>query len=181
LTGGPLRGRCYAETRLVVDQTARPGSRCQRAGERMTTASALPIEEVLAPESAAGIVPPWCAIGRSREGRDVLACRLGRGDLHVSLIGGCHADEPVGPALLRRLAAYLTALPPDAPPLAAESWWIVPHVNPDGEVRNASWSETTLGHRRPGLLCPSHQPLRRPHHIVPMRAGHVLGHPSDGG
>jgi hypothetical protein len=110
----------------------------------MTTASALPIEEVLALESAGGIVSPWRAIGRSREGRDVLACRLGRGDLHVSLIGGCHADEPVGPALLRRLAACLTALPQDAPPLVAASWWIVPHVNPDGEVRNASWSETTL-------------------------------------
>ncbi|HVT18161.1 MAG TPA: M14 family zinc carboxypeptidase [Thermoanaerobaculia bacterium] len=110
----------------------------------MSAASTLLIEEVLAPEAARGMVVPWRSIGRSREGRDVLACRLGRGDLHVSLIGGCHADEPVGPALLRRLAAHLAALPPDAPPLAAASWWIVPHVNPDGEVRNASWSASTL-------------------------------------
>jgi hypothetical protein len=111
---------------------------------------ALPIEEILAaggatsPEGAGGSVPSWHAIGRSREGRDVLACRLGTGDLRVSLIGGCHADEPVGPAMLRRLAAYLGALPPDALPLASASWWIVPHVNPDGEARNASWSEATL-------------------------------------
>ncbi|HVT60484.1 MAG TPA: M14 family zinc carboxypeptidase [Thermoanaerobaculia bacterium] len=60
------------------------------------------------------------------------------------MIGGCHADEPVGPALLRRLAAFLSALPSDALPLVAATWWIVPHVNPDGEVRNASWSESTL-------------------------------------
>ncbi|HVT60483.1 MAG TPA: hypothetical protein VHR45_19070 [Thermoanaerobaculia bacterium] len=34
----------------------------------MSTACALPIEEVLAPEGVAGIVPPLPAIGRSREG-----------------------------------------------------------------------------------------------------------------
>ncbi|HVT58986.1 MAG TPA: M14 family zinc carboxypeptidase [Thermoanaerobaculia bacterium] len=105
---------------------------------------ALPIEEVLDPEGVGEILPPWRAIGCSREGRKVLGCRLGRGELHVSLIGGCHADEPVGPEMLRRLAAFLAGLPPDRGLLAAASWWIVPHVNPDGEVRNASWSETTL-------------------------------------
>jgi hypothetical protein len=112
----------------------------------MSAESALPIEELLAPApvGAAGVEPPWHTIGSSREGRPVLACRLGRGDLRVSLIGGCHADEPVGPALLRRLAAFVTGLPPDAPSLAAASWWIVPHVNPDGEARNARWSESTL-------------------------------------
>jgi hypothetical protein len=58
--------------------------------------------------------------------------------------------------MLRRLAAYLaglTAVPPATPttpatpaaaPLAAASWWIVPHVNPDGEHRNAAWSAATL-------------------------------------
>lgn len=106
--------------------------------------STLPIEEILMPGGGGGRVPPWQAIGRSRDGREVLACRLGRGDLHVSLIGGCHADEPVGPAMLRRLAAFLAGLAPAAGPIAAVSWWIVPHVNPDGEERNAAWSETTL-------------------------------------
>ncbi len=77
----------------------------------------------------------------------MLGCRLGHGPLHLSLIGGCHADEPVGPAMLRRLAAFLGGLAsvaPEAPPLARATWWIVPHVNPDGEARNAAWSAATL-------------------------------------
>ncbi len=101
----------------------------------------LPIEEILAPDLPP---PPDRAIGLSREGRAILAHVFGRGDLHVSLIGGCHADEPVGPAMLRRLAAFLGALPVNAPLLSAVTWYVVPHVNPDGEARNAAWSETTL-------------------------------------
>lgn len=103
----------------------------------------LPIEEILAP-GAPEDRPPLAPIGRSREGREILGCVFGRGALHVSLIGGCHADEPVGPAMLRRLAAFLAALPPGDPLLAGITWYLVPHVNPDGEARNAAWSETTL-------------------------------------
>lgn len=77
-------------------------------------------------------------IGRSREGRPIVAHRFGSG-ARISLIGGCHADEPVGPRLLRRLAGYLDSLPPNDPMLAECQWWIVPHVNPDGELRNRSW------------------------------------------
>ncbi len=78
-------------------------------------------------------------IGRSREGRPLRAFRQGAGPLRVSLVAGCHADEPVGPRLLRRLAAHLRDLPPADPLLASLSWWILPHLNPDGEVRNAAW------------------------------------------
>ncbi len=102
----------------------------------------LPIEEILSAHESAGR-PPFEAIGRSREGREILGGILGRGDLHVSLIGGCHADEPVGPAMLRRLSAFLAVLPPDDPLLTGATWYLVPHVNPDGEARNAAWSETT--------------------------------------
>jgi hypothetical protein len=35
---------------------------------------------------------------------------------------------------------HLASLPPDAPPLARYSWWIVPHANPDGEARNEAWT-----------------------------------------
>jgi hypothetical protein len=59
----------------------------------------------------------------------------------VSLVGGAHADEPVGPLTLELLAGYLAGLPQDAPLLADWSWWIVPHVNPDGAAINAAWSE----------------------------------------
>jgi hypothetical protein len=104
---------------------------------------ALPAEEILAsdmPDAPAG----GQRIGSSREGREITGFRFGRGPLHVSLIAGCHADEPVGPAMLRRLAAWLAARPADDPRLTAATWSLVPHVNPDGEARNAAWSGVTL-------------------------------------
>ncbi len=78
-------------------------------------------------------------IGASRQGRDLLGYRFGRGERRVSLIAGCHADEPVGPAMLDRLAAHLARLPADAPLVAEIAWYLVPHVNPDGEARNRAW------------------------------------------
>ena len=78
-------------------------------------------------------------IGQSVEGRPIAAYRFGTGPLRVSLIAGCHADEPVGPALLRHLTGLLLTLPADDPLLRAAEWWIVPHVNPDGELRKRSW------------------------------------------
>ena len=89
-------------------------------------------------------------IGRSREGRPVRAFRFGRGDTRISLLAGCHADEPVGPRLLRHLSAYLSSLPSGDPMLERYQWWVIPHINPDGEERNRSWqtagaSAYTLG------------------------------------
>lgn len=78
-------------------------------------------------------------LGRSREGRPVLGWRLGRGERRVSLVAGCHADEPVGPHLLRRLLTWLGGLAEEDPLLERWSWWIVPHANPDGEARNRRW------------------------------------------
>ena len=83
-------------------------------------------------------------LGTSREGRQVRGTVRGTGPLHLSLIGGCHADEPVGPEMLRRLATYLASLPPDAQALAEAKWFIVPHVNPDGEAANAAWNRATV-------------------------------------
>ena len=56
-------------------------------------------------------------IGHSRETRSIKAFRFGRGDTRISLLAGCHADEPVGPRLLRHLAAYLSSLPSSDPML----------------------------------------------------------------
>lgn len=78
-------------------------------------------------------------IGSSREGRPIHAFRFGSGPLRVSLLGGCHADEPVGPALLGRLCGWLSGLAGDHPMLERFEWWIVAHVNPDGEARNRPW------------------------------------------
>lgn len=91
--------------------------------------------------SGAHSEPAGRIVGESREGRPIRGHRLGQGDLRLSLIGGCHADEPVGPAMLRRLAGYLGSLPADDPLAAGATWYVVPHVNPDGEARNAAWSD----------------------------------------
>ncbi len=82
------------------------------------------------------------AIGTSRHSRPVRAFQFGTGSQRVSLLGGCHADEPVGPRLLRHLSAYLSSLPNDDPMLTEYQWWIVPHINPDGEDRNRGWQRT---------------------------------------
>jgi hypothetical protein len=103
----------------------------------------LAIEEILSAGTSAS-PPPGRTIGRSREGREITGHVLGRGDFHVSLIGGCHADEPVGPAMLRRLVAFLSSRPADDPLFSKFTWYVVPHVNPDGEARNAVWSDVTL-------------------------------------
>ena len=93
------------------------------------------IDAVLA---ADGPSPPGREIGRSREGRPVLAHKLGRGPLRVSLVGGCHADEPVGPRFLAQLVRYLAG-PAGAELRAAATWCVVSHVNPDGARANAAW------------------------------------------
>lgn len=80
-------------------------------------------------------------LGTSREGRPIWGHRFGHGPAPISLIAGCHADEPVGPAMLDRLAAYLEGLAPDHRLLRRCTWRLVPHVNPDGEERNRGWTD----------------------------------------
>ena len=82
---------------------------------------------------------PGETIGQSRQGRPLTAYRFGRGSCRISLLAGCHADEPVGPRLLGHLVSYLARLSPDHPWLQRFQWWIVPHANPDGEAVNRAW------------------------------------------
>lgn len=100
----------------------------------------LSIDTILASAPLPIGTPPAQAIGRSRADRPLHGYTFGHGPLAVSLIAGCHADEPVGPAMLDRLVAFLAGLPTTHPLLEAASWRLVPHVNPDGEARNAGWS-----------------------------------------
>ena len=78
-------------------------------------------------------------LGQSREGRSIEGLRFGGGSKRISLIAGCHADEPVGPRLLDRVCALLPSLPETHDLLQDTEWWIVPHANPDGAARNRSW------------------------------------------
>ena len=80
-------------------------------------------------------------LGESPEGRAVRGFRLGHGRICVSLLAGCHADEPVGPRFLRHLVTYLAGCDSSDPIVKDVQWWIVPHINPDGEQRNASWQD----------------------------------------
>lgn len=100
----------------------------------------LPVEEILRASPAGPGTAGGRVLGRSREGREIHGFRLGRGSLHVSLIAGCHADEPVGPAMLDRLAGYLAGRPAEAPELTRATWSLVPRANPDGDAANAAWS-----------------------------------------
>ncbi len=84
-------------------------------------------------------------LGTSRQGRGITGYRIGSGPRSISLIAGCHADEPVGPAMLDRLTAWLLELPASAPAASRFTWFLVPHVNPDGEAHNASWTDSVFG------------------------------------
>ncbi len=110
---------------------------------------ALPIDAVLDPSAPSAPSASSTRLGSSREDRALVGYRVGSGPRHVSLIAGCHADEPVGPAMLDRLAAHLIALPPSSPLVSELTWNLVPHANPDGEARNAGWVEPVFG--RDGL------------------------------
>ena len=100
-------------------------------------------------------------IGHSEEGRPIAGVTLGFGPRTVTLVAGAHADEPVGPETLRTLVLEgLAARGWGAPDGGLEDLFerftfrVVPHANPDGEARNASWIEAwdadrpaqTLGH-----------------------------------
>ena len=133
--------------------------------ERQRDMIELPIETIL----RTGPLPAAAGetIGHSRDGRPLRALILGRGSLRVSLIGGCHADEPVGPAMLRLLARYLGELDSNHPLLEEIEWRLVPHVNPDGALRNRPWSEVELAtsdHR--GQTDRAYDPVLYVRHVV---------------
>ncbi len=99
-------------------------------------------EERAAALHAAARRAPHCVrierIGRSEDGRDLLAAVVGTGPHAVSLIAGCHADEPVGPETLTALVEGL-ANEAYAPLLERVRFCIVPHANLDGEAANRAW------------------------------------------
>ncbi len=78
-------------------------------------------------------------IGKSRKGRDIHGFCLGSGEIKVSLIAGCHADEPVGPLLLNKFVNSLHVFQADDPILSKYQWYIIPDANPDGHEKNLRW------------------------------------------
>lgn len=94
-------------------------------------------EELIAGEN----IEPSSAIelGRTRNGRPLIGYRFGRGPTRISLIAGCHADEPVGPRFLNALIRHLSQAHPSSSILSEFEWWIVPNANPDGAEQNRAW------------------------------------------
>ena len=81
-------------------------------------------------------------LGESEEGRPIVVWRLGHGPIKVSLLGGCHSDEPLGPHVLRVwLSRCLGGEIGATEWLDRFTFFICPHINPDGESRNLSWIE----------------------------------------
>jgi len=78
-------------------------------------------------------------IGYSRNGREIFGYHFGTGKVVVSLIAGCHADEPTGSMFLNHLTNYLGLLPKDHPLIELYQWYIVPFANPDGSHNNRNW------------------------------------------
>lgn len=81
-------------------------------------------------------------IGESEEGRPIIGIQVGLGNRNISMMAGAHADEPVGPATLRLLSEQLiqnTSAFEDL--LDKFRLFIIPHINPDGEIRNQPWIE----------------------------------------
>lgn len=114
-----------------------PGVPATRAATRKRT-HVRPIDHGPAILEHRGDLPNPLTIGESRQGRPLEAYRLGRGGIHINLVGGCHADEPVGPRFLRRLVSYL-ASPQGEALRALGRWSVIPHLNPDGAAVNAPW------------------------------------------
>lgn len=107
--------------------------------EEILGTAPLPVPLELSP------LPPGCQrLGASRGGRPLWGYRFGTGPIHLSLIAGCHADEPVGPAMLDHLTGWLATQADDAPVKVRASWFLVPHSNPDGEAANAEWTRATV-------------------------------------
>ena len=71
--------------------------------------------------------------------------RFGNRPFRISLIAGCHADEPTSTHkwLLRHLVSFLSRLEEKHPLLKNYSWWIV-LCQPDGEAANRRWYSGVL-------------------------------------
>ncbi|PCJ63984.1 MAG: hypothetical protein COA73_04640 [Candidatus Hydrogenedentota bacterium] len=76
-------------------------------------------------------------IGHSREGTPMFGLIFGTGSQHVSIIAGCHADEPMGPMTAQLLYPILTEHFPQM--LEEFTFHVISQMNPDGADRNRPW------------------------------------------
>ena len=80
--------------------------------------------------------------GTSEEGRPLYGIELGNGPDRICLLAGSHSDEPVGPETLRRFALEGLAHADELSELWEQyTFFVLPHINPDGEAENQAWIE----------------------------------------
>ncbi len=80
------------------------------------------------------------AVGFSEENRPIHGFIAGHGDTRVVLMSGAHSDEPAGPGTLRLLVTYFLEHSHELESLFnTYSFFIIPHINPDGEQKNRKW------------------------------------------
>jgi hypothetical protein len=85
-------------------------------------------------------IAKYLHLGNSEEGRPIDAVILGNGPKRISLLAGAHSDEPVGPETLRTLILEgLGNREALRDPFERYRFFIIPHINPDGEARNRIW------------------------------------------
>lgn len=78
-------------------------------------------------------------IGSSRAGEPIRLLSVGRGDRHVLVVAGPHANEPAGGVAVLRTARHLAGAdrPPSGP--ADTAWHFLLSLDPDGARRNERW------------------------------------------
>jgi hypothetical protein len=78
-------------------------------------------------------------LGRSREGRPLVALSVGRGARTVAVKANAHAEEAAGTVTCLRLVQALLEQPAGACWREAATFHFIPTANPDGLWRNRDW------------------------------------------
>jgi hypothetical protein len=78
-------------------------------------------------------------IGYSQKGQKIYGIKIGSGALKVSIIAGCHADEPAGPFMLKYFLLWLKQTSSGNELLKKWTFFIIPQMNPDGALNNKEW------------------------------------------
>lgn len=103
----------------------------------------LPDDVVIQSESLAAAHPEvqLARLGSSRQGRPIVALRVGQGPRTVAVKANAHAEEAAGTVTCLRLLQALLEQPAGTPWLRKATFHFIPTANPDGLWRNRDWLE----------------------------------------
>jgi hypothetical protein len=81
------------------------------------------------------------SLGKSRQGREISALKLGQGKKNALLIGFPHPEEPVG-SLANEFLSRFFAENPDILKKLGYTWYFIKVIDPDGVALNEGWFKT---------------------------------------